>query len=110
MRPRTAGPKPYYNTGERCSVWFEPTEVWELRGAGEPGSGSLHALTRMSRAAVCAQVPHRHSAPPHTRCTRRHSAAHPTTRLTALPAPHLASNARPDAVSGASRCLWAAAH
>lgn len=27
------GPKPYYNTGERPSVWFEPTEVWELRGA-----------------------------------------------------------------------------
>ncbi|KXZ42596.1 hypothetical protein GPECTOR_132g608 [Gonium pectorale] len=27
------GPKPYYDTGERPSVWFEPTEVWELRGA-----------------------------------------------------------------------------
>ena len=28
-----SGPKPYYNTGESPSVWFEPTEVWELRGA-----------------------------------------------------------------------------
>lgn len=27
------GPKPYYNTGESPSVWFEPTEVWEVRGA-----------------------------------------------------------------------------
>lgn len=27
------GPKPYYNTGESPSVWFEPTEVWEIRGA-----------------------------------------------------------------------------
>jgi DNA ligase 1 len=27
------GPKPYYVTGESCSVWFEPAEVWELRGA-----------------------------------------------------------------------------
>lgn len=27
------GPKPYYNTSERPDVWFEPTEVWELRGA-----------------------------------------------------------------------------
>lgn len=26
-------PKPYYNTGESCSVWFEPTVVWEIRGA-----------------------------------------------------------------------------
>jgi DNA ligase-1 len=26
-------PKPYYATGERPSVWFEPTEVWEVRGA-----------------------------------------------------------------------------
>lgn len=25
--------KDYYNTNERPSVWFEPTEVWELRGA-----------------------------------------------------------------------------
>ncbi len=30
---RIPGPKPYYSTNERCSVWFEPTEVWELRGA-----------------------------------------------------------------------------
>eukprot|EP00198_Chlamydomonas_reinhardtii_P008670 XP_001698007.1 predicted protein [Chlamydomonas reinhardtii] len=43
------GPKPYYNTGERCSVWFEPTEVWELRGADltlspvhRAASGRLH--------------------------------------------------------------------
>ena len=27
------GPKPYFNTGESCSVWFEPTVVWEIRGA-----------------------------------------------------------------------------
>ena len=25
--------KSYYNTGESCSVWFEPNEVWEIRGA-----------------------------------------------------------------------------
>eukprot|EP00803_Ostreobium_quekettii_P008788 evm.model.scf_1474EXC.2 EVM.evm.TU.scf_1474EXC.2 scf_1474EXC:16266-31624(-) len=25
--------KAYYNTGESPSVWFEPTEVWEVRGA-----------------------------------------------------------------------------
>ena len=25
--------KDYYNTNERPSVWFKPTEVWELRGA-----------------------------------------------------------------------------
>ena len=25
--------KSYYNTGESCSVWFEPGEVWEIRGA-----------------------------------------------------------------------------
>ncbi|KAG2439579.1 hypothetical protein HXX76_004931 [Chlamydomonas incerta] len=44
------GPKPYYNTGERCSVWFEPTEVWELRGADltlspvhRAAAGRLHA-------------------------------------------------------------------
>jgi ATP-dependent DNA ligase len=30
---RIEGPRPYYNTNERPSVWFEPTEVWELRGA-----------------------------------------------------------------------------
>ncbi|KAG1658390.1 hypothetical protein FOA52_010069 [Chlamydomonas sp. UWO 241] len=30
---RIPGPKPYYSTGEACSVWFEPTEVWEVRGA-----------------------------------------------------------------------------
>ncbi|KAK9793179.1 hypothetical protein WJX73_007861 [Symbiochloris irregularis] len=27
------GPKPYYTTGERPDVWFEPGEVWEIRGA-----------------------------------------------------------------------------
>jgi len=27
------GPRPYYNTGERCDVWFDATEVWEVRGA-----------------------------------------------------------------------------
>jgi DNA ligase-1 len=27
------GPKPYYDTGEAPSVWFEPVEVWEVRGA-----------------------------------------------------------------------------
>ncbi|CAN0439861.1 unnamed protein product, partial [Phaeothamnion confervicola] len=26
-------PKPYIRTGESCAVWFEPTEVWEIRGA-----------------------------------------------------------------------------
>lgn len=30
---RLPGPKPYYSTNERPDVWFEPTEVWELRGA-----------------------------------------------------------------------------
>lgn len=25
--------KPYYVTGENPDVWFEPLEVWELRGA-----------------------------------------------------------------------------
>ena len=30
---RIPGPKPYYSTNERCAVWFEPAEVWELRGA-----------------------------------------------------------------------------
>ncbi|KAL4435464.1 hypothetical protein ABPG77_006226 [Micractinium sp. CCAP 211/92] len=27
------GPKPYYRTDERPSVWFEAREVWEIRGA-----------------------------------------------------------------------------
>lgn len=27
------GPKAYYVTAESPSVWFEPTEVWEIRGA-----------------------------------------------------------------------------
>lgn len=27
------GPKPYYNTPEQPDVWFEPKEVWEIRGA-----------------------------------------------------------------------------
>lgn len=27
------GPKPYYTTGERPDLWFEPSEVWEIRGA-----------------------------------------------------------------------------
>ena len=27
------GPKPYYETDEAPSVWFEPREVWEIRGA-----------------------------------------------------------------------------
>jgi len=30
---RIPGPKAYYVTNEQPSVWFEPTEVWELRGA-----------------------------------------------------------------------------
>ena len=25
------GPKPYYSTNEWPSLWFEPTEVWEVR-------------------------------------------------------------------------------
>lgn len=25
------GPKPYYSTHEWPSLWFEPTEVWEVR-------------------------------------------------------------------------------
>lgn len=25
--------KPYYNTNESCAVWFDATEVWEIRGA-----------------------------------------------------------------------------
>ena len=29
----TPGPKPYYNTREQPDVWFEPGEVWELRGS-----------------------------------------------------------------------------
>ncbi|KAI8474532.1 MAG: hypothetical protein J3K34DRAFT_124375 [Monoraphidium minutum] len=33
MATAIPGPKPYYNTGETCGVWFEPTEVWEVRGA-----------------------------------------------------------------------------
>jgi DNA ligase-1 len=44
------GPKPYYATGERPSVWFEPTEVWEVRGADlsispvhKAAVGQLHA-------------------------------------------------------------------
>lgn len=27
------GHKPYYNTGEQPDMWFEPREVWEIRGA-----------------------------------------------------------------------------
>lgn len=27
------GPKPYYVTGESPDFWFEPGEVWEIRGA-----------------------------------------------------------------------------
>jgi len=30
---RIDAPKPYYVTAETCSVWFEPMEVWEIRGA-----------------------------------------------------------------------------
>jgi len=47
---RIDAPKPYYVTGERCSVWFEPTEVWEIRGADltispvhKAARGRLHA-------------------------------------------------------------------
>lgn len=43
------GPKPYYDTHERPDVWFEPTEVWELRGADlsispvhRAAAGALH--------------------------------------------------------------------
>jgi DNA ligase-1 len=38
------GPKPYYNTGESPSVWFEPTEVsevaWDLASARSVGAAS----------------------------------------------------------------------
>eukprot|EP00878_Enallax_costatus_P033108 GHUV01036495.1.p2 GENE.GHUV01036495.1~~GHUV01036495.1.p2 ORF type:complete len:110 (+),score=30.19 GHUV01036495.1:513-842(+) len=44
------GPKPYYETLERPDVWFEPTEVWEIRGADisispvhRAAAGRLHA-------------------------------------------------------------------
>lgn len=30
---RLPGPKPYYVTGESPQLWFEPSEVWEIRGA-----------------------------------------------------------------------------
>lgn len=33
MATRLPGPKPYYVTGESPQVWFEPREVWEIRGA-----------------------------------------------------------------------------
>lgn len=53
-------PKPYYRTGERPDVWFEPVEVggrrrggcdcrmplraarWYVAGVGDPGSGPDH--------------------------------------------------------------------
>lgn len=44
------GPKPYFSTGESPSVWFEPTEVWEVRGADlsvspvhRAGQGLVHS-------------------------------------------------------------------
>ena len=30
---RLDGKRAYYETGESPSVWFPPTEVWEIRGA-----------------------------------------------------------------------------
>ena len=34
LKARTLpGRPPYYSTGEHCSLWFEPGEVWEIRGA-----------------------------------------------------------------------------
>ena len=33
MERQLPGPKPYYSTGERPDLWFEPGEVWEIRGA-----------------------------------------------------------------------------
>ena len=33
LQGRACERKSYYNTGESCSVWFEPGEVWEIRGA-----------------------------------------------------------------------------
>jgi len=33
LEARRCERKSYYNTGESCSVWFEPGEVWEIRGA-----------------------------------------------------------------------------
>lgn len=33
MAARLPGPKPYYVTGESPQLWFEPGEVWEIRGA-----------------------------------------------------------------------------
>lgn len=33
LAQRLSGPKPYYVTGESPQLWFEPSEVWEIRGA-----------------------------------------------------------------------------
>lgn len=41
-----AGPKPYYNTAETPNVWFEPTEVWEIRGNCSPLLLPFHGICR----------------------------------------------------------------
>ena len=33
LKARQISRKPYFKTGESCDLWFEPGEVWEIRGA-----------------------------------------------------------------------------
>ena len=54
---------PYYTTGEHCSLWLPPTEVWEIRGADLTISpvhmsavGRLHPTRGVSMR--CAVTPH----------------------------------------------------
>lgn len=42
-RTALAAPKPYYSTSESPSVWFEPTEVWEVVAADITVSPVHHA-------------------------------------------------------------------
>jgi ATP-dependent DNA ligase I len=56
--------KPYYNTNESCAVWFDATEVWEVRGADlqlSPvhcaGIGKVEGLGKMSGRGIGLRFP-----------------------------------------------------
>lgn len=56
--------KPYYNTNESCAVWFDATEVWEIRGADlqlSPvhcaGIGKVEGLGKMSGRGIGLRFP-----------------------------------------------------
>ena len=65
MATRLPGPKPYYVTGESPQLWFEPGEVWEIRGADLTLS-PVHKVRRLCRAAPQRWLPTRPSCAPRT--------------------------------------------